>query len=1540
MNNEALNIVNNFLNNFEIETREKWLNSLYNYCIYKSFPHKKAENIKDELIPIYEDMLGKLSDLNDIKYPEIETTISSEYEIFLDTYKSFYIYEMMQLDLAITGHNTLEHVMGVTSISYHIARQLMELNLPVDLEIVLGAALGHDIGKYGVLQQDLKRVPYLHYYYTEQWFKHFGLNKTGHIATNHSTWDLELETLPVESLILIYSDFRVKNKIIDGKYKMHTFTLDESFQVILNMLDNVDEKKTERYKRVYSKLKDFEAFMVILGVDITLNGELKATHKPYRSLMDGSQVVDYTKNMAIKNNIFLMSRLMDYDNFTQIIENARGESNWRLLRLYLQIFDDYSAYLTQKQKITTLHFLQELLLYKEEEIRKKAAELIGSILAIYDEEYRKEIPKSAIINNIEETSEKLLNDFLHNLFYPGFKIADSQGEWLYNVTTIIGTLFSKSNPNKYGDYFDVLNNFYYKCHELTRIGQLYLVKTVNYIPIQFLDTDRLNKLYLYILKKLNSDKQEIRLSVMDIIPSIIGKTNDSNIVVPIIDFLESHLEKASTPAENYIKYIISRKLNVNANVAEILKNNYMEDEENISDIFLKNLKTATDWTTKKINIDILYDQIKNDRNLGLHTSMHLCNLIKVSSVEKVRAYSGETLLNIFPLLSLEAKNDVCVELIRALEIDNYQFTRSIPDCLGQLILHLPPMELDEIITDFEDKLKVSSQQLIQLILNTIGTTIERYFGYKELFPEQDYDYIERLYRLLGLLLIPIASYNIENKTEALRVISTKLFKSTHLTLKEKLICFNRLGKKILTLTDEEVDDTFIFFNATSSLNHIYRFLSDYEYYNGPIVISENDNVAFFPGTFDPFSLGHTQLAKEMRNLGFEVYLAVDEFSWSKRTEPNRFRRDIINMSTAKEFGIYLFPKEISINISNSDDLYRLKELFPNREVYIAVGTDVILNATAYKNDSIILDWPHLVFDRRTSIVKTNVNIPMDEVVNRIKGKVVKLELSSQFEDISSSLIREGIDRNRDISKLIDPMAAEYIYKYGLYMREPQYKSTLETMTIDIVIKRELTDETLDFLMKSFGQDIEIEGLFDLRKKQSYRILVLIDTETKIPLGFSTFYWVRNSMLYDEFKDLEITEFLRKHSKGRTVLISGIYGRNNDSDLIDIVLNETLSVTINRDYNSAIYNNHIIKGSPQKVEEEIQLQGFVNTNFSHFNNALFIVDMTSSLTLSFDLENMLKPPYDRDERILTVIKETRRKLKKALSGMYPGQLLISFTKDMIYSKLIQKICDYNQVPIYDTQKTVLGNNMCVPFGIILNSTIIPNTVTKTIHTERIFSPDIQSFVVESYPNYLSIEEQSKTIKSFNKTVILVDDLLNKGYRLSMVEPILRSDGIEIKKLMVSLLSGRGKDIAEKLNMDIDYAYFIPNLKHWFNESNQYPFLGGDMVTGNNAGSPLIPSINFILPYVSPRFIKDVPNSKIYNLSEVCLMNSWEILKSIEHVYQEINEKNLNLAALGEVLKSPRYPDIDRNVDLSRKIKPSTLVEMDIDYLKRLEKTIKG
>ena len=92
-----------------------------------------------------------------------------------------------------------------------------------------------------------------------------------------------------------------------------------------------------------------------------------------------------------------------------------------------------------------------------------------------------------------------------------------------------------------------------------------------------------------------------------------------------------------------------------------------------------------------------------------------------------------------------------------------------------------------------------------------------------------------------------------------------------------------------------------------------------------------------------------------------------------------------------------------------------------------------------------------------------------------------------------------------------------------------------------------------------------------------------------------------------------------------------------------------------------------------------------------------------------------------------------------------------------------------VPAEPTVPRVLGPKMCVPFGKILRGNAIPNTVTKTIHTDKVFAPDLRSFTIQPFPGYAPLRSQIRTVKSFRRPVILVDDLLHSGNRVNALDP---------------------------------------------------------------------------------------------------------------------------------------------------------------------------
>jgi len=163
---------------------------------------------------------------------------------------------------------------------------------------------------------------------------------------------------------------------------------------------------------------------------------------------------------------------------------------------------------------------------------------------------------------------------------------------------------------------------------------------------------------------------------------------------------------------------------------------------------------------------------------------------------------------------------------------------------------------------------------------------------------------------------------------------------------------------------------------------------------------------------------------------------------------------------------------------------------------------------------------------------------------------------------------------------------------------------------------------------------------------------------------------------------------------------------------------------------------------------------------------------------------------------------------------------------------------------------------------------------------------------------------------------------------------------VEKIIVGILSGRGKELMDVRGREVDSAYFIPNLRIWFNENLLCPFLGGDtLLKPNNEKGNLIQSMNLILPYVAPHFIKDTNKEKIYDLSMTCLENARDIMKTIEKEYQKIYERTLTLGRLGEITISPRFPYKGSNMHYDYNKKTSLYIENDIEELKRLRKIIK-
>lgn len=1561
---KVLEICKKTLKYLSIEPEFGWMDYIYHHILSTLFP----ENPKINTIPECE--AGRLFYLEVLrtffKYEKentqfnprihfefltddeiIKARASDEYKILINLFRTNYIYEFMRIGSEITKYKTLAHICGVHYVSMYIGRQLEKARAPIDLALVSGAALGHDIGKYGCKSDEVTRIPYLHYYYTDKYFKKNNMPTIGHIATNHSTWDLELENLSIESLILIYADFRVKSLQKKGeKESVHFLSLKDSFDVILNKLDNVDDIKRERYVRVYAKLKDFENYMEGLGIntDLTsINFNLKDVVMKDPSLLNTEEIVQMLKHLTIQHNVSLMNKLNDETTFGNLLEAARSEKDWKNIRAYLNIFQEYFTYLTQKQKLLTLKFLYELLMHREGDIRRHAADLMGNIIVHYDEEYRKEIPEGVERDFDEITSLDLWKKYLASIIVPDHKVTNQHKRWIgYTLKIIINSVLTRCKNSDRIYYLNIFLQFFNDVNKDDSTAFILLDSMLS-IPFDICANYELEKLIEFVNLYSLKDSYEIKIAILRFINYFLQNKKCEKLYIKIQEILKN-VDYDGNASIDFLKGKISSNLGTSA-VGLI---NYKETYSNIEtnpDIFLENLKDATPWVIKLVNIELLLEQLNNGKiSQVLHVATHFSNLIKICERVAVRHSAGQALLFIAPVLSFDQRNEIVIELTKGLEIGEYEFSKYIPEYLGELALYLHPNELDEFINTLKKLLENTNDRVCSVTLNTLGVLIQNYPIYKERFNENESYYIERREAILGLILKGLANYRDTVSQEAFLVIGQYIFGSKKLTIQDKYKVFAFIYKKLLTLIAYKKETELSFFNNAASLNHIYRFISDYIFLNESFEISKPAKIAFFPGTFDPFSLSHKGIVKEIKNLGFEVFLALDEFSWSKKTQPRMIRRQIINMSVANEGDVYLFPDEIPINIANPLDLKRLKRIFPYQEIYIVVGSDVVMKSSSYLNSPVensIHSFNHVIF-KRTSFNEGVLAEQEEYSYKCITGNVIELSLPMNLEDISSTRIRENIDYNRDISNLIDPLAQSFIYENSLYLREPQYKQILKSKAIQFETINKINKTLIDELMRTIFKNKEnISQVKDYLCRNGIKAVVIRDGENNnTPVGLATFHHISISDLYSEFRNPDIAAYVRRVTSGNIVVISGIIS-SEDSEIRDIeqlALTELLAYCLKDDYTYAIYHDYLGNIS-QKLIHLFERQGFIKVDERSEKNPILAVDMKFPVTLFQDIETIIKEPFNKSEKVLTAVKEAQEKFQISLTKLYPGNLVLSFNADVMHHRLVDKITSVNNVSNIPAEIRTLGEYMCIPFGKILRGIAVPNTITKSLHIEKMFEPEINRFKITEFPFYSPLINQIRTIKSFNKPILLVDDLLHKGYRMKELDPILKQENVNVSKIIVGILSGKGKDLMSIQGRRIESVYFIPNLRSWFVESSMYPFIGGDSVRRDKSiNANLIPSINLILPYVAPNFLVDLPKEAIFDFSMTCLNNARSILSVLEEEYQLIYERNLTLNRLSEAVVSPRCPDKGVSISYDLNLAPSIYIKNDIENLIRLKNVI--
>ena len=1419
--------------------------------------------------------------------------VEKQYRLFLRTAAAQHLMAVMRLGMETTDFDPASHTIGVHNIALHTAILARQAGFPVDLPLVRAAAIGHDIGKFGCRGDDIRRIAYLHYYYTWQWFSRNGMEDIGYISANHSTWDLEFENLPMESLLLIYADFRVRGTRKPGeKEVMRIYSLSDAYEMIRCKLADMTPEKTLRYQNVCHKLADFEHLLRSRGVSPELcDGVLLPVRQKPPALMNADEALTALRDLTLAGSARLMHTLTTDQALEQLLEQAKSEKNLQRIRMYLRLLEEYSTYMTKANKQKTLVLLYELLMHPDGDVRRIAGRIMGKILANAGPSYRKERPMSAkegqtppAVMAILSEARELWTQYIGLCLHPDYRISSKHALRISNsLKTICQSLFASCLPKEAPMLLEPLLDALDGAAEADRFV---LVDALCHVPCTYIPQTRLPALTDTLFSMLDGGEAlgiiaRRCLLHLGACPGMRGQIAARAASAP---------PQPEAPAA--IKWLHAQL--TGAPAAQL-------DAQAVSQLHLSNLKNAVHWTVKLTQIELLTQYAQNRPEAAFHTALHFSNLLCVSEHLPVREAAGKALLQIAPALLVDQINEIVIDLTRELESGQEQISRFIPPYLGRLLCMLPDKELRESLGSVEALACGASIRPARVALYTLGETL----GALDETKMQIAD------RILGVIMTGVAHYEQTIHQTALAVLCRDLFGRDQLSMARRHDIFVHLHKKLLMLLSEPREGQLTFFNCAAMLNHLYRYTVRQELTCGPFRFPPEKPVAFFPGTFDPFSVGHKQIVQEIRARGFEVYLAVDEFSWSKKTLPKLLRRKIVSISVADQWDTYLFPDDIPVNIAMPEDLAQLRALFLGREVYLVAGSDVICNASAYKRlePGTAADYDHIIFCRDGSA-------DAHALSKVIRGKLLLLSLPPFYETVSSTRIRASVDRNLDISMLVAPVVQTYIYECGLYVRAPERK--------DVLQREELFFRNYDAPAPELPQTLAA----GMQRADARAALVMARPDRL--RGWALGHTVAPDELYDALGSLDACSYVRQHTSGRILLLDGVWAADDGmrAENLRMAIGELLARSLPRGEAYALIR---CPATDTACLDALRQLGFLPAGDQA---AMYIVDMRNPVMLLQDAMLCIKKPHQSAPAVRGAVMQTRPRLRLALTQMFPGKLLLSFDTEMLNQAIVQRIERMNGVQDVPPGERRLGPYMCVPYGKIFADAIVPNTVTKTLHVEKCYAPDARSFTIEEYPGYSPLTSQVRALKSFHRPIILVDDLLHKGYRIEKLDRVFRQEDIAVDRIVVAVMSGYGRDLMRAQGRPAECEYFIPNLHYWVTESLLYPFIGGDSVAGRRQKKRLLPSINMILPYVYPSYFFDVTEESIRNLSRTALENAISILRTLEREHQRQFSTALTIRRLGEALLQPRLADEGECMQYDFSLPASSYLEEDLARLDRI------
>ncbi len=196
-------------------------------------------------------------------------------------------------------------------------------------------------------------------------------------------------------------------------------------------------------------------------------------------------------------------------------------------------------------------------------------------------------------------------------------------------------------------------------------------------------------------------------------------------------------------------------------------------------------------------------------------------------------------------------------------------------------------------------------------------------------------------------------------------------------------------------------------------------------------------IGIFGGTFNPPHLAHLNIAEDFsRRLSFDKLIIIPTYQ-----PPHKQAQSLADGEDRLEMCRLLFGAE-NTEISDMeirrqgksytyDTLCQLEEKYPGAELYLIIGSDMLLSFHKwYRYEDILRKCTLCVLTRENDIDNAHMKAYAIEVLGLGEGDIVFSSLEPTV--LSSTRIREMVTRGEDVSSLTGEKVWAYIKEKRLY----------------------------------------------------------------------------------------------------------------------------------------------------------------------------------------------------------------------------------------------------------------------------------------------------------------------------------------------------------------------------------------------------------------------------------------------------------------------------------------------------------------------------